>query len=303
MANLPLPISSVAADSLIRYYIPVRFENISYPCFFLSLTVHLALVPLLWRKPFAANPAFEPISVSFLPGAKPIEQEKTITARPLPSRRQRQPAQAKQLKGAPAVEKKPLPPSLQPDIRDLPLPPQLAARTEPAPIIQERPAIVEAPPRNDQASVKPGPAPGEASIFRKDGPAKPDGREQLLPGIRGLTSYNRPIPLNTQDPILAPYTKRIESRIEAQWEYPDLAKHYGLQGKVTVEFTVLQNGHIDLLSVVRSSGSNLLDDEAVRAIKVAAPFPPIPRSITANRLRIIAGFTYVNNRLAFTNNP
>jgi outer membrane biosynthesis protein TonB len=47
----------------------------------------------------------------------------------------------------------------------------------------------------------------------------------------------------------------------------------------------------------------LLDDEAVRAIKVAAPFPPIPRSITANRLRIIAGFTYVNNRLAFTNNP
>ena len=303
MANVPLPISSVAADSLIRYYIPVRFENISYPCFFLSLTVHLALVPLLWRKPFAANPAFEPISVSFLPAAKPIEQEKTLTARPLPSRRQRQPAQAKQLKGAPVVEKKPVPPSPQPDIRDLPLPPQLAARTEPTPVIQERPAIVEARPRNDQASVKPGPAQGEASIFRKDSPAKPDGREQLLPGIRDLTSYNRPIPLNTQDPILAPYTKRIESRIEAQWEYPDLAKHYGLQGKVTVEFTVLQNGHIDLLSVVRSSGSNLLDDEAVRAIKVAAPFPPIPRSITANRLRIIAGFTYLNNRLAFTNNP
>lgn len=303
MVNVPLPISSVAAVSLIRYYIPVRFENISYPCFLLSLTVHLALVPVLWRKPFAANPAFEPIAVSFLPAAKPIEQEKTLTARPLPSRRQRQPAQAKQLKRAPVVEKKPVPPSPQPDIRDLPLPPQLAARTEPPPVIQERPAIVEARPRNDQASVKRGPAQGEASIFRKDSSAKPAGREQLLPGIRDLMSYNRPIPLNTQDPILSPYTKKIESWIEAQWEYPDLAKHYGLQGKVTVEFTVLQNGHIDLLSVARSSGSNLLDDEAVRAIKAAAPFPPIPRSIAANRLRIIAGFTYLNNHIAFTNNP
>ena len=303
MVNVPTPIFSVAGVALIRYYIPVRFENISYLCFFLSLTVHLALVPLLWRKPFTANPAFEPIAVSFLPAAKPIEQEKTLTAPPLPSRRQRQPAQAKRLKGAPVVEKKPVAPWPQPEIRDLTLPPQLAARTDPTPVMQERPAIAEARPGADQASVKPGPAQEEASIYRKDSSAKPAGREQLLPGIRDLTSYNRPIPLNTQDPILAPFTKKIESWIEAQWEYPDLAKHYGLQGKVTVEFTVLQNGHIDLLSVVRSSGSNLLDDEAVRAIKAAAPFPPIPRSIAANRLRIIAGFTYLNNHLAFTNNP
>jgi protein TonB len=99
--------------------------------------------------------------------------------------------------------------------------------------------------------------------------------------------------------VLAPFTKIIERWIEAEWEYPELAKYHGLQGKVTVEFTVLQSGQVDLLSVVRSSGSNLLDEEAVRAIKAAAPFPPIPRSIAANRLRIIAGFTYLNNRAAF----
>jgi protein TonB len=277
----------------------VRFENISYPCFLLSLAVHLALVPLLWRKPFAASPPFEPISVSFLPGSIPIDREKTLTAPPLPSRRQREPAPAKRLKRAPVVTKKSVPPVPQPEFLDLPLPPQLAARTEQPPETQERSAIVEDRPRNDQASIKQG----ETSIFQKDSSAKPAGKPQLLPGFRDLASYNRPIPLNTQDPILAPFTKKIESWIEAQWQYPDLAKHYGLQGKVTVEFTVLQDGHIDLLSVVRSSGSNLLDDEAVRAIKAAAPFPPIPRSIAANRLRIIAGFTYLNNRVAFTNNP
>lgn len=299
-----LPIYSVAAVTLFRYYSPVRIENLSYPCFFtLSLAVHLAIVPLLWRKPFAANSAFEPISVSFLPVSKPVEREKTLAAPPLPSHRQREAAKVKPLKRAPRVEKNPAPAQPQLEIRDRPLPPQLASRSEPTLVTQEPPPVAEAGPRNDQASAKRGPVQGEASIFQKDSTAKPVGKEQLLPGLRNLTSYNHPIPLNTQDPVLAPFTKIIERWIEARWEYPDLAKYYGLQGKVTVEFTVLQSGHIDLLSVVRSSGSNLLDEEAVRAIKAAAPFPPIPRSIAANRLRIIAGFTYLNNRLAFTNNP
>jgi protein TonB len=265
------------------------------------LALHLALLPLAWRKPFAANPAFEPISVSFLPALEPAPAEKKIvTPPPLPSRRQRAPATPKFVKPAPLVEKNPAPVQPQPEIKDLPLPPQLASRTEP-PLgsqTQERPVVSEKRPRNDDGNTTRGTGQGEASIFQ-DGTAKPGGKEELLPGLRGLTSYNRPIPLNTRDPVLAPFTKIIERWIEAEWEYPELAKYHGLQGKVTVEFTVLQSGQVDLLSVVRSSGSNLLDEEAVRAIKAAAPFPPIPRSIAANRLRIIAGFTYLNNRAAF----
>ena len=295
---------AVAAVSLIRYYNFVRVDNISYAGFFLlSLALHVALFALAWRKPSAANPLVEPISVSFLPAAKPAQREKITTAPPLPSRPQRAPAKAKQLKRAPVTEK--IPASTQPqlDIRDLPLPPQLASRADPTPGAQEHPAVAPARRQNNQTTAKRGPAQGEASIFQKDRAAITTGKEQLLPGLRDLTSYNRPIPLNTRDPVLAPFTKIIERWIEARWEYPDLAKHYGQQGKVTVEFTVLQSGEIDLLSVVHSSGYNLLDEEAVRAIKAAAPFPPIPRSIAANRLRIIAGFTYVNNRIAFTNNP
>jgi len=247
-------IRSVAHNTLIGYYIAVQFEKISYPCFFtLSLAAHLALVPLLWRKPFMAAPAFDPISVSFLPAPKPVEREKTITAPPLSPRRLRQSARAQQLKRAPVLARKPPPARPQPEIRDLPLPPQLAARTEPAPVTQERPPAAEARPGKGQPSVSRVPNQGEVSVLRKDYAEKPVGREQLLPGIRDLTSYGRPIPLNTRDPILAPFTKKIESWIEAQWEYPDLAKQFGLQGKVTVEFTVLQNGHIDLLSVVDAS--------------------------------------------------
>jgi protein TonB len=282
----------------------VRVDNISFAGFFLlSVALHLAVLPLAWRKPNRVKQLFEPISVSFLPAAKPAVAEKTRIAPPLPSHSQRAPAKAKPITRPPAAQKNPPPARPQLEIRDLPLPPQLAARADPALSAPERPAVAEARPQNNQLAVKRGPAQGEASIFQKDSAAKTAGKEQLLPGLRDLTSYNRPIPLDTQDPVLAPFTKIIERWIEARWEYPDLAKHYGQQGKVTVEFTVLQNGEIDLLSVVRSSGYNLLDEEAVRAIKAASPFPPIPRSIAANRLRIIAGFTYVNNRIVFTNNP
>jgi protein TonB len=295
---------AVAAVPLIRYYNFVRVDNISYAGFFLlSLALHLALLPLAWRRPSAANSLFEPISVSFLPAAKPAQPERSVIAPPLPSHRQRAPAKAKQIKSPPVVQKNPASAQPQLEIRDLPLPPQLASRADPTLGAPERPAVAEARPQNNQTAAKRGPAQGEASIFQKDSTAKAAGKEQLFPGLRDLTSYNRPIPLDTQDPVLAPFTKVIERWIESRWEYPDLAKHYGQQGRVTVEFTVLQNGEIDLLSVVRSSGYNLLDEEAVRAIKAAAPFPPIPRSIAANRLRIIAGFTYVNNRIVFTNNP
>ena len=64
-----------------------------------------------------------------------------------------------------------------------------------------------------------------------------------------------------------------------------------------VEFTILQNGHVEFLALVRSSGSKLLDDEAVRAIKAAVPFRPFPRTIQESSLRIIAGFIYSDQRL------
>jgi protein TonB len=274
----------------------VRLENISYPYFLaLSLALHLALVPLLWRKPFSAEPVFDPISVSFLPESRPIERESKQSAAPPRSARRGERAQAKAIKRATTVEKKPAPPPPQSEPRTLeaPLPPELPVRVEQNP----RPVVVEPPSQVDQASATHGPAHGEASIFKNDAPEKPVARGDLLPGRRDLIANHRAIPLNTSDVRYAPYTQSVKQWIEARWEYPDLAKHYGLQGRVVVEFTILQNGQIELLALVRSSGSRLLDEEAVRAIKAAVPFKPFPRSIQESSLRIIAGFIYSDQRL------
>ena len=71
------------------------------------------------------------------------------------------------------------------------------------------------------------------------------------------------------------------------------------QGKLAVEFTILGNGQLQRLRLIRSSGSLLLDDEALRAIKAAAPFPPIPPWIKPNPLPISATMEYRDSRLDY----
>ncbi len=50
-------------------------------------------------------------------------------------------------------------------------------------------------------------------------------------------------------------------------KYPKEAQEQNIQGKSYVQFVVKDDGSIDCVNVVRSSGSQLLDDEAVRAVK------------------------------------
>ena len=59
------------------------------------------------------------------------------------------------------------------------------------------------------------------------------------------------------------------------------------------------NGQLEQLRLVRSSGSQLLDDEALRAIKAAAPFAPIPSWIKSIPLPISATMEYHDSRLNY----
>jgi protein TonB len=66
-----------------------------------------------------------------------------------------------------------------------------------------------------------------------------------------------------------------------------------------LQFTILDNGQLESMQIVRSSGSNVLDHEALRAMKAAAPFRPIPPWIEKKRLTITASFEYLDNRLNY----
>jgi len=74
------------------------------------------------------------------------------------------------------------------------------------------------------------------------------------------------------------YFDSIKRSIELGWQYPELALKYGLQGKLLVQFSILGNGKLESAKIIRSSGSNWLDDEAMRAVS-AAVLPPIPERL------------------------
>jgi len=105
------------------------------------------------------------------------------------------------------------------------------------------------------------------------------------------------VPLETKDPQYISYFTSIKRSIDANWKYPELALRYGLQGRLIVEFEILENGQLVGLRLLRSSGSALLDDEALRAIRSAAPFAPIPRWIEQRPLPITARMEYHDGRL------
>jgi protein TonB len=93
---------------------------------------------------------------------------------------------------------------------------------------------------------------------------------------------------NPTDPaVMRSFLRTIGRKIEKSKRYPKWAMDTGLEGKVVIRFTVLRDGSLgEEFLLVRSSGTEILDNAAIAAIKEAAPFPALPRSLGRERLQI-----------------
>ena len=67
----------------------------------------------------------------------------------------------------------------------------------------------------------------------------------------------------------------------------------GEQGQLYLVFTIKRNGELANIELLRSSGYARLDEEAMRAIRTAAPYAPFPEAWGAlETLNIKATFIY-----------
>ena len=54
-----------------------------------------------------------------------------------------------------------------------------------------------------------------------------------------------------------------------------MAERNGYEGHVEIKFKILADGQVEHLEIVNSSGYDILDNEAARAIREATPYSPI----------------------------
>lgn len=76
------------------------------------------------------------------------------------------------------------------------------------------------------------------------------------------------------------YINNIRIKVERNWKPPVNDKTLS----VLLKFSVFANGKISEVQVKESSGNSMLDNLAVRAVKLAAPFGKIPAGWKENRL-------------------
>lgn len=75
-------------------------------------------------------------------------------------------------------------------------------------------------------------------------------------------------------------------RLQRAKRYPDAARARDEQGVATVMFTMDRSGHVLSARLVCSSGSDVLDEEAVALIHRAAPLPPAPAELQGDTLTL-----------------
>jgi len=97
------------------------------------------------------------------------------------------------------------------------------------------------------------------------------------------------------------WVKKVE-RI-GNLNYPDEAKRKRLFGNLILHVALLADGSVKEINVKKSSGHKLLDDAAVRIVRLSAPFAPFPEEIRAETdvLDIIRTWQFRNNNQLSSN--
>lgn len=85
---------------------------------------------------------------------------------------------------------------------------------------------------------------------------------------------------STREYAYAAYMRGWSDRVErvGNLNYPEEARRRGLHGDVLLTVVLNLDGSIKNIEVIQSSGQKVLDAAAERIVRLAAPFPPAPRS-------------------------
>lgn len=145
----------------------------------------------------------------------------------------------------------------------------------------------------DQPSEKSLPTGGQQAairdrLFDRDIIAKLSKQEQE--GIKNSSS----ITFDTEEFKYYGYMQRLKEKIESAWKYPLDAAARREYGDLYIQFTIKKNGKIGAVELVKTSGHPSLDTAAIKALRDADPYWPLPDAMGKESLTITGHFVYLN---------
>ncbi len=89
------------------------------------------------------------------------------------------------------------------------------------------------------------------------------------------------------------YMRMLKEKIESIWRYPKEAARLGISGDLYLKFSIKKDGKLGEIELLRTSGYKDLDEAAMKALKEAEPFWPLPEDWEKDDLEIRGHFIYV----------
>ena len=224
-----------------------RANGLNRPCLVASLTLHLAVLGGILFGPglFAERPVLERQTVELV-------RLPTIRPKPIPA--------------VPPPEEEPPPPDPEPEPDEVPEEPP-----EDVPVlVEEEAAPPEPEPEPEPPPPEPEPEPEPRPMLER-----PFQRTRTVDdSLAGSDDAEAPVVgYDSEDFTYAYYTTRLVAAIRARWTRPPIEDVEAL-----VRFRIASDGTVSALELIESSGSNRFDNAGLRAIELASPVPPLPRS-------------------------
>ncbi len=108
------------------------------------------------------------------------------------------------------------------------------------------------------------------------------------------TKSDSSITFSTKEFQYQGYMQRLKEKIEGIWKYPRDAAERGIYGDLYIRFTIKKNGRLGSVDLLRTSGYKSLDDAAIKALRDAEPYWPLPDDWGRDGLTITGHFVYTH---------
>jgi protein TonB len=200
---------------------------------------------------------------------------------------------------------------------------EVSAR-EVAPVQPEPPAVTEPQPQPEREVVQ-ARASSETAVAREESDEPPEEdlpvaeKKSLMERSLEIASLEARLDAQKQAYARRPRVTRVTAASTLQsssawyvrsWvdkvtrvgnsNYPQEARSRGLYGDLRLLVSLRKDGTIKEVSILESSGSTVLDDAAIRIIRLAAPFAPFPEEMRekTDELEIIRTWSFQRRGLS-----